>query len=97
LTRDHQDALRQRLRALAAVRVRFGYRRLTVLLKREGGGSMRSGSGITVPSAGCCEWGNVVQSAIRSTGSDGRDATALAGLLGRTTATTCGVSCIRGI
>jgi hypothetical protein len=35
-TRDRQDALRQRLRALAAVRVRFGYRRLTVLLKREG-------------------------------------------------------------
>jgi putative transposase len=35
-TRDHQDALRQRLRELAAVRVRFGYRRLTVLLKREG-------------------------------------------------------------
>jgi putative transposase len=28
--------LRQRLRELAAVRVRFGYRRLTVLLKREG-------------------------------------------------------------
>jgi putative transposase len=35
LTRDRQDALRQRLRELAAVRVRFGYRRLTVL-KREG-------------------------------------------------------------
>ena len=35
-TRDRQDALRQRLRELAAVRVRFGYRRLTVLLKREG-------------------------------------------------------------
>ena len=34
LTRDSQDALRQR--ELAAVRVRFGYRRLTVLLKREG-------------------------------------------------------------
>jgi putative transposase len=34
--RDRQDALRQRLRELAAVRVRFGYRRLTVLLKREG-------------------------------------------------------------
>jgi putative transposase len=31
-----QDALRQRLRELAAVRGRFGYRRLTVLLKREG-------------------------------------------------------------
>lgn len=36
LRRDRQDALRQRLRELAAVRVRFGYRRLTVLLKREG-------------------------------------------------------------
>jgi putative transposase len=36
LTRDPQEALRQRLRALAAVRVRFGYRRLTVLLRREG-------------------------------------------------------------
>jgi len=35
-TRDRQDVLRQRLRELAAVRVRFGYRRLTVLLKREG-------------------------------------------------------------
>jgi putative transposase len=36
LTRDPQEALRQRLRELAAVRVRFGYRRLTVLLRREG-------------------------------------------------------------
>jgi putative transposase len=35
-TRDRQEALRQRLRELAAVRIRFGYRRLTVLLKREG-------------------------------------------------------------
>jgi putative transposase len=35
-TRDRQDALRQRLRELAAVRVRFGYRRLTVPLKRDG-------------------------------------------------------------
>jgi putative transposase len=35
-TRDRQEALRQRLRELAAVRVRFGDRRLTVLLKREG-------------------------------------------------------------
>jgi putative transposase len=34
--RDRQDALRQRLRELAAVRVRFGYRRWTVLLRREG-------------------------------------------------------------
>jgi putative transposase len=31
-----QEPLRMRLRELAAVRVRFGYRRLTVLLKREG-------------------------------------------------------------
>jgi putative transposase len=36
VTRDPQDALRQRLRELAAVRLRFGYRRLTVLLRREG-------------------------------------------------------------
>jgi putative transposase len=36
LTRDPQDALRRRLRELASVRVRFGYRRLTVLLRREG-------------------------------------------------------------
>ncbi len=34
--RDPQEALRMRLRELAASRVRFGYRRLTVLLKREG-------------------------------------------------------------
>jgi len=34
LTRDRQDALRQRLRELAAVRLRFGHRRLTMLLKR---------------------------------------------------------------
>ena len=33
---DLQDALRLRLRELAASRVRFGYRRLTVLLRREG-------------------------------------------------------------
>ena len=36
LTRDPQEAMRQRLRELAGVRVRFGYRRLTALLKREG-------------------------------------------------------------
>jgi putative transposase len=36
LRRDPQDALRGRLRELAASRVRFGYRRLTVLLRREG-------------------------------------------------------------
>jgi putative transposase len=34
--RPPQDALRMRLRELAASRVRFGYRRLTVLLRREG-------------------------------------------------------------
>jgi putative transposase len=34
--RDRQEALRIRLRELAGSRVRFGYRRLTVLLKREG-------------------------------------------------------------
>jgi putative transposase len=34
--RDPQTALRLRLKELAASRVRYGYRRLTVLLKREG-------------------------------------------------------------
>ena len=34
--RDPQDALRVRLRELADSRVRYGCRRLTVLLKREG-------------------------------------------------------------
>lgn len=34
--RDPQDALRLRLRDLAASRVRYGYRRLHVLLRREG-------------------------------------------------------------
>jgi putative transposase len=34
--KDRKEALRSRLRELAAVRVRFGYRRLTILLKREG-------------------------------------------------------------
>jgi putative transposase len=34
--RPCQDALRMRLRELAASRVRFGYRRLTVILRREG-------------------------------------------------------------
>jgi putative transposase len=34
--RDPQDELRMRLRELAASRVRYGYRRLTVLLRREG-------------------------------------------------------------
>ncbi len=34
--RDPQDALRVQLRELASSRVRYGYRRLMVLLKREG-------------------------------------------------------------
>ena len=34
--RDPQDALGRRLRELAAVHVRWGYRRLTILLQREG-------------------------------------------------------------
>jgi putative transposase len=34
--RDPQEALRIRLREVAAARVRFGYRRLTVLLRRDG-------------------------------------------------------------
>src|ERR1700752_3822048 len=34
--RPPQDALRMRLRELAANRVRFGYRRLPVILRREG-------------------------------------------------------------
>ena len=34
--RPAQDGLRMRLRELAASRVRFGYRRLTVILRREG-------------------------------------------------------------
>jgi putative transposase len=34
--RDRQEPLRVRLRELAGSRVRYGYRRLTVLLKREG-------------------------------------------------------------
>lgn len=34
--RDPQDALRVRLRELTGSRVRYGYRRLTVMLKREG-------------------------------------------------------------
>ena len=35
--RDPLTALRQRMRELAQTRVRFGYRRLLVLLRREGG------------------------------------------------------------
>ena len=34
--RDRQTELRMRLRDLAAVRIRYGYRRLTVMLRREG-------------------------------------------------------------
>ena len=34
--RDPQEALRMRLREVAAARVRFGYRRLTVWLRRDG-------------------------------------------------------------
>jgi putative transposase len=34
--RDPQEALRVRLRELAGSRVRYGYRRLTVMLQREG-------------------------------------------------------------
>ncbi len=34
--RDPQEALRIRLRGLAAARVRFGYRRVTVLVRRDG-------------------------------------------------------------
>lgn len=34
--RDPQKALRVRLRELAGSRVRYGYRRLTVMLRREG-------------------------------------------------------------
>jgi putative transposase len=36
--RDRQEALSMRLRELAANRVRFGYRRLTVLLNERDGG-----------------------------------------------------------
>jgi len=35
-SRPLQEALRSRLRELAATHVRYGYRRLTVLLRREG-------------------------------------------------------------
>lgn len=35
-TRDPQVALRMRLKELAETRVRYGYRRLTILLNREG-------------------------------------------------------------
>ena len=34
--KDPQEALRRRLKELAATHVRYGYRRLTVLLRREG-------------------------------------------------------------
>jgi putative transposase len=35
-TRDDQAALRQRIRDIAATRVRYGFRRIHVLLRREG-------------------------------------------------------------
>jgi putative transposase len=35
-TRDQQEYLRKRIREIAAVRVRYGYRRIHVLLQREG-------------------------------------------------------------
>jgi putative transposase len=35
-TKDRQEALRRRLREIAAIHVRYGYRRLTVLLRRQG-------------------------------------------------------------
>lgn len=35
-TRDKQEYLRKRIREIAAIRVRYGYRRIHVLLKREG-------------------------------------------------------------
>ncbi len=41
--RDPLIALRQRMRQLAETRVRFGYRRLLVLLRREGCGDGRHG------------------------------------------------------
>ena len=41
--RDPQVALRMRLRDLAAVRVRYGYRRLHVLLRRERGREAQAG------------------------------------------------------
>jgi putative transposase len=50
--RDPQEALRIRLRELAGSRVRYGYRRLTVLLKREGwqvNAKPRSGSTVCIP------------------------------------------------
>jgi hypothetical protein len=41
--RDPQEALRVRLRELAGSRVRYGYRRLTVMLNREGGNQASQG------------------------------------------------------
>lgn len=40
--KDPKLALRQRMRELAQVRIRYGYRRLHVLLKREGGSLERT-------------------------------------------------------
>ncbi len=49
--RDPQDTLRVRLREWAGSRVRYGYRRLTVLLKRKGWEvNAKSGS----PTSGLC-------------------------------------------
>ena len=47
--KDPLTALRQRLRALAQARVLFGYRRLRVLLLREGWASVRSASMACTP------------------------------------------------
>lgn len=43
-TKDEQAPLRMRLRELDATRVRFGYRRIHILLRREGWPSMESES-----------------------------------------------------
>ena len=47
-----QTPLRQRLRELAAVRVRYGYRRLHVLLRREGWPVNHNWNRITLISSG---------------------------------------------
>ena len=50
--RDPQDALRVRLRELAGSRVRYGYRRLTVMLKREGWEVTPSAFTVSTPKKG---------------------------------------------
>lgn len=56
--RDPQHALRVRLQELAASRVRFGYRRLTVLLRREGWKVSANGTIGSTPRTGLrCEPG----------------------------------------